>query len=271
MKRTLLLLCAVPLLASFALASNPEDEQTVRTAYAKLAYAVQSKIVYAEAQKNQNLKASELTQKLQENELRFDIIDMSSGALSEIASKPYSDFVTQPHGQDVLSIMHNTATFDEKGQRFTSLFAVPYWVHGPQSQADWSVPVKDALAGEQPTFSRYVTATIVVHFQGRTRTYRTLWWFGTDIRAIDLVTGNSILRSFVTESAYPSVLTDTSLRSRSVVNDWLASTQRFDASCKTGKQDVCCDSEMRCGVHSEDLRSTKPAPNTTAEPKKEGL
>jgi hypothetical protein len=154
MKRTLLFLCAVPLLASFALASNPQDEQMVRNAYAKLAYAVQSKIVYAEAQKNQNLKASELTQKLQENELRFDITAMSSGALSEIASKPYTDFVTQPHGEDVLSIMHDTATFDEKGQRFTSLFAVPYWTRGPQSQADWSVPVKDALAGEQPTFSR---------------------------------------------------------------------------------------------------------------------
>jgi hypothetical protein len=249
----------------------------VRTTYAKLAYAVQSYTVYQEAQRNQNLKSSELTQKLQENELRFDITDMSSGAVSEIASKTYADFVARPDGQDVLSIAHDTTTFDEKGQHFTSHFAaVPHWVHGQQVQDNWDVTVKYALAANGNDYSRYVTATITVHFQGRSRTYHTLWLFGSsDVSAkplaLDLVVGQSVI-DFGLDSAYPSVLTDTSLRSRSVVNDWLASTQRFDASCKTGKQDVCCDSEMRCGVHSEDLRSTKPAPNTTATPKKkEGL
>ena len=269
--KPILVLCALLVGQTAFGQSLPHEENIVRTAYAKLAYAAQLHTVYDAVQRNKNLKASELAQKLQDNELSFDITDMSSGALSEIASKPYSDFVTQPFGEDVLSITHDTETIDENGQRFTSYFAIPRWAHGAQSQEKWDLPVEEALAGEQRTFSRYVTATIIAHFQGRSRTYRTLWWFGSDIRAIDLVSGNGILRRFATEGVYPSVLTDTSLRSRSVVNDWLGLTQRFEASCKTGKQDVCCDSAMRCGVHSEDLRSTKPAPNTTATPKKEGL
>jgi hypothetical protein len=121
------------------------------------------------------------------------------------------------------------------------------------------------MSGNEGKFSRYVTATITVRFQNRSRTYRTLWLFGSGMLAVDLVTGN-IVQDFVNESVYPSLLTDTSLRSYPAVRDWLNSTQRFDASCKSGRQDVCCDAAMRCGVSSEDLRSTKPAPDTKAAP-----
>lgn len=263
---------AVPLLlASFAFAANPQDEQVVRNAYAKLAYAVQSHTVFVEATKNRNLKSSELAQKLQDNELRFDITEMSSGPLSDIASRPFSDFVTPLDTGPILQITHNTQTFNENGKSFTTYFAEPVWSQGSQSQNYPDPPVKTVL--ERGNFCRYVAATITVRFQGQSRTYRALWFFGSDIWSADLVVGaGGVVKDFLTESMFPSVLTDTSLRSRSVVNDWLNSTQRFESSCKTGKQDVCCDSTtMRCGVHSEDLRSTKPAPNTTAAPKKEGL
>jgi hypothetical protein len=265
---------AIPLLlTSIALAANPQDEQVVRNAYAKLAYAAQSKIVYTEAQKNPNLKSPELARKLQDNELRFEITEMSSGALSDIDSRPYSDFVTRPQKEDVLQITHDTETFDENGKRFTSYFAIPHWGPSSQSQEDWDTPVKEVIvqSGNEGKYFHYVTATITVRFQARSRTYHALWLFGSDILAVDLVTGNSIVRDFATQSAYPSLLTDSRLRSHPAVSDWLNSTQRFDASCKKGKQDVCCDTAaMRCGVNSEDLRSTEPAPNTKAA-RKEGL
>ena len=265
------ILTVVPvLLASIALGANPQDEQVVRKSYAKLAYAVQSRTVYVEAQKHPNITTAELAAKLQSNELRFDIADMSSGGISDIGSRPYSDFVTRPDRQEVLQIAHDEQTFTEDGRLITSYFAVPRWSPGEQTLEDWDVPVKAALvaSGNERGYSRYVAATITVRFQGRSRTYHALWLFSdSDLMAIDTVTGNSIARSFATESAYPSVLTDTTLRSRTTVNDWLNSTQRFDASCKTGKVDVCCDSAMHCGVSTEDLRSTKPAPNTTAAPK----
>jgi hypothetical protein len=252
-------------------ASSPQDEQVVRNAYAKLAYAAQSHTVFVEATKKPNLKSSELAHKLQDNELRFDITKMSRGALSDIASRPFSEFVTRLDTQPILQIVHNTQTVDENGKRFTTNFADPHWSHGSQLQ-DYPDPlVKTVL--ERGNFSRYVAATITVRFQGQSRTYRALWFFGSDIWSADLVVGaGGVVKDFLTESMFPSVLTDTSFRSRSVVNDWLNSTQRFESACKTGKQDVCCDSTtMRCGVHSEDLRSTKPAPNTTAAPKKEGF
>ena len=257
------------LLVTAGLAANPQDEQVVRNTYAKLAYAVQSKTVYVEAQKHPDITSPDLAKKLQANELHFEITEMSSGTLSDIDSKPYTDFVTQPNGQDVLGIAFDTETFDENGKRFTSYFAgIPSWTGNSPAQQDWDVPVKDALklSGHEGHYSRYVTATITVSYQGRSRTYRTFWLFGSDLLAVDLVTGG-IVGDFVTKGVYPSVLTDTSLRSRVAVSDWLTSTQRLDSSCKTGKQDVCCDSTMRCGVPADDLRSTKPAPNTTTVPK----
>ncbi len=256
-----------------ATALAQQGERTVRATYAKLAYAVQSRTVYVETKKHPNLTAIELAKKLQENELRFDITEISSGDISAIGSRPYSDFVTRPDLREVLQITHDEETFEENGKVFTSFFAIPHWSPGEEPNEDWDTSVKSVLSlSGNEKYSHWVAAAITARFQGKSRTYHTLWLFSdSDILVIDPVTGNSIVKIFSTESAYPSVLTDTSLRSRPVVNDWLSSTQRFDASCKKGKLDVCCDiATLRCGVFSEDLRSTKPAPSTTVA-HKEGL
>jgi hypothetical protein len=270
----MLFLCAVlagqaAFAASLAFAANPQDEQTVRNAYAKLAYAVQSHTVYDAARKNPDITSAELTKELQANELRFDIAEMSSGPLSEIASKPYTDFVTPPDTQVVLQIIRDEEYFDENGKRVICNFAIPRWAPGEAAREGWNVPVQNAItqSGNGAKFSRYVTATITVRFKGQSRTYHTLWVFGSDTLAVDLVSGENVVKEFATESVFPSVLTDTSLRTRAAVSEWLNSTQRFDPSCKTGKQDVCCDSAMLCGVAADDLRSTKAAPNTRDIPK----
>src|SRR6267142_1354499 len=80
LKRARLAILSVAFVGT-ALAANPQDEQIVRNAY-----AVQSHTVFVEATKNPNLKSPELAQKLQDNELRFEITEMSSGALSDIVS-----------------------------------------------------------------------------------------------------------------------------------------------------------------------------------------
>lgn len=265
-----LLTVAPVLLAGISLAANPQDEQLVRNSYAKVAYAVQSRTVYVEVLEHPYITTAELAKKLQENELRFDIAGMSSGAIADILARPYSDFASKPDLQDVLYITNDQESrIEEDGTKATSYFADPHWGKRGASSEDWDLPIRDMLAisRNEGLYSRYVTATVTARFQNQSRTYRTLWLFsGSDLMAIDTVTGNFILRSFATESAYPSVLTDTHLRSRTVVNDWLNSAQRFDASCKTGKLDVCCDSALRCGVAAGDLRSTKPAGSSSRTP-----
>jgi hypothetical protein len=256
-------LLSVFLLAGIALAANPQDEALVRNAYAKLAYASQTKIVAIEAQRNSDLTTAELSKKLQDNELRFEITAMSSGSISDIESRPYSEFVTRPDQQKVLSIGHETHSVTEFGKFLAvSLFATPHWTTmNGESSGDWDMPVKALVySGNAGKYSRYVTATITVSFQGTSQTYHTLWLFSdSDVMCVDLLTGD-VVRYFVKESVFPSVLTDTHLRYHPAVEQWLTSTQRFDASCKAGKLDVCCDSAMHCGVLEEDLR-TKPAPN----------
>jgi hypothetical protein len=263
---TILLLA---LCSTLALASNPQDEQTVRTAYAKLAYAVQVRTVLKAATRNPKLDFPTLNRELQANELRFEISEITSGALREIAARPYSDFVTPTDDQPVLKIASDTEDFEDQlsGKHATSLMAVPHWAHGSVSREDWSTPVGkvEEMAGIKGKYSRYVALALTVRFQGRSRTYKSLWYFGSDILPVDPITGNNILNDFATRSAFPSVLTDTSLHSQTGVSEWLTSNQRYDSSCKAGKNDVCCDAaSLRCGVHADDLRSTKAAPTTTA-------
>jgi hypothetical protein len=132
------------------------EETVVRTAYAKLSYAVQSRTVYMEAQKHPDLTTVELAKRLQANELRFDISEMSSGNLSDIGSRPYSDFVAKPDQQEVLRITHDEETFEENGTRFTSYFAIPHWSQGDESLEDWDMPVKAAMvySGNEGKYSR---------------------------------------------------------------------------------------------------------------------
>lgn len=259
------------LLARIALAANANDETTVRTAYGKLAYAVQSRIVVMEATRNRDLTIVELNKVLQANELRFEITAMSSGLISEIDSRPYSDFVTKPGQQKVLQMSHESYSVSEFGKLLAvSLVANPHWTttdYRPTND-DWNMSIKQALAlGQmQGKYSRYVTATITVRFQRQSRTYHALWLFSdSDLMEIDLVTDT--VGIFAKESAFPTVLTDTSLRVVPAVRDWLTSTQSFDTSCKAGKLDVCCDSAMRCGVLAEDLRNTKAPLNPLTEGK----
>jgi len=268
-KGTTVLQIVVLLLCSAAIL-RASDEQTVRTAYAKLAYAAQARTVYMLTRSNPKLDSNELSRQLQAEELRFEITELKAGPLSEIISKPYSDFVTPTDGQPVLSIAIDTESFDENGKRSVSNFAFPHWEEGERSSSDWTIPVGQALSLTKQTgkFSRYVTACITVRYQGKSRTYQTLWLFGTETLPIDTVTGNNILADFVTKSAFPSILTDTSLHSHAAVSAWLSANQKFSQQCKKGKQDVCCDSD-HCGVSSSDLMSSSPAPTMTATPKEE--
>lgn len=104
MKIRLIRCLALLLLASLSLGANPQDEETVRTAYAKLAYAVQAQTVYRSVMMAPTLTRAELATELQWNLLKFDITDMSSGAIADISAKPYSNFVTNFDTQPTLQI-----------------------------------------------------------------------------------------------------------------------------------------------------------------------
>src|SRR5215472_14713904 len=154
-------LLSVFLLAGIALAANPQDEALVRNAYAKLAYAAQTRTVVNEAQRP-DLTIAELSKKLQDNELRFEITAMSSGSISDIESRPVSEFVTRPDQQKVLSIANETHSVTEFGKLLAvSRTATPHWTTmDGESSEEWDMPVKEALVyqGNAAKYPRYVTA-----------------------------------------------------------------------------------------------------------------
>jgi hypothetical protein len=274
MRRTLLVLglgCASTLAAAQV---NLQDEQVVRIAYAKLAYAVQSEIVFGASP---TITSAELAKKLQGNQLQFQIADMTSGPVSDIADKSYSDLVAVPDGRQVLEVGPGSANYEDHiiGKHATSYFASVSWAEQqavPRGTFDFTVHDFLALAvGKNPDLpaapTRYVTATITVTFQGKSRTYNTLWLFGSwGFTGLDGVVTDPV--PFAKEGTFPSVLTDTSARSRPAVKEWLESNKKTDPSCTAGKVDVCCDpTTLACGLAAADVDSTKPAPTTTHIPK----
>jgi hypothetical protein len=116
-------------------------------------------------------------------------------------------------------------------------------------------------------YSRYAAFTATVLFQGKARIYNAMFLFGTDdkgqavVAPIDTVAGNSALYYFVNQPMYPATLLKTSLRAKPVVADWLKSHQVFDATCKPGREDVCCDlTTLECGVAAQDVNSALSQP-----------
>jgi hypothetical protein len=130
-----------------------------------------------------------------------------------------------------------------------------------------SVSTRDRATGlkKPPKRRRYRT-------QGRSRTYHALFAFGKDdkgqeaIQPVDTVIGNSILSAFVNRPLYPATLLNTSMREDPAVATWLKAHQVFDATCKPGKEDVCCDlNTLECGVSAHDVNAAFSQPIPASE------
>jgi hypothetical protein len=234
----LLFLCAL----SASAADMSHEETVVRTAYAKLSYAVDLETAIQAVKHNPNITYAQLTQALAKESLRFHLSDFSCGDFSSILDQKYAKvFSDIRDGGDVIDIVSVTETYTEETKGViteTSMNAAKaHWSKGPRG------PVPDGTVAELlpameresgiSALMRYCSYTVTVNFEGRSRTYRSDFYFGPEGQGEatpgDMVValGGGTLREFLTKPVYPDVLAKTAFYGNNpVIRQFLAQDPR---------------------------------------------
>ena len=245
------------------------EETVVRTTYAKVVYAVQLGTIHdlwreLDAASQKKLSRAAIEARLAQDELRFEIRDVTSGDINEIAQVKYGDLVTKPAGREVPQVTPVQYRYTKDTKETLESNARASWTRGQDQQGeDWNIPTSRVLAQMENGnwYSRYAAFTVKVDFRGRSRTARAIFLFGkndkgeAELLPIDMLTGNSALSAFAKDSVYPATLLETYLRENPGIADWLRSHMIDNSLCQAGKREVCCDPiSLSCGVAVGDLR-----------------
>ena len=255
--------------------SAKEAETIVRTAYAKLSYADEVRIVLdalndTDRKKLWTAKANMVDDAL-DARLDFALSEFHSGRISDIAERKISafdGFLTQIGGE-VLDVTPSIYNYAVNGSPLGYVAYVkfawkasPYLLPSPAE--DWSI----AKALQDPQFegkayTEYVTYTVTLTFQKKSRTYKTWMLFGRDhqgkpqVYFMDSVADPTAVTFAFEHSLYPAAFIESDLRTVPFVDKWLRDNAR---SCHArsdkdnGRVDVCCDPENgRCGVAESTL------------------
>lgn len=239
------------------------EEAVVRTAYAKLSYAVDLNTAYQLATSNPKLDSATLRSEILVQGLHFTLSDFVTGKLSDIAQQKYVPTLGQyPDGQDMISVALSSVTHEDVGGRTAKTdTATAHWTKGPNGNPP------DLTVGEMmPTLQqesglllldRYCTFTVTASLAGRSRTYRAAFLFaaGGEVATGDVVVGlgGGALSRFISQPVHPDIFLQTSLGKQPAIHDFLQAGQRQDQSC--GSSDACCDLQtLQCGVSSAELR-----------------
>lgn len=234
------------------------EENTVRAAYAKLAFA-------ADLGAMVNSGYAPISDKAV---ITFDLGNFKIGDIADIASAKVGEWISPPPSE-ILRVSVGKATNDEEGSQHTeSPYADVSWEPFQGAAALFSALTVGDVTKLVEQYSgisavgRYAAYTVTVTFQGRSLSYRAMFLWGKTPAGADTVIcadnmfPGSDLRYFVTHAVYPEVLTDTSLRERPGVAKWLQAHRVSGAQCVealwpdgVAHRDVCCDPEaQRCGL-----------------------
>lgn len=235
-------------LAVAAFGASPE-ETAVRDTYAKLNFAAQVRII-RDLVEQPGITVDQATNALSAERLSFEF---SNFKLHNVAdSGTYADLVSKPLG-DALDIAIGAWQVDDQGKKAESITANPRWAKGNDIREDWNVPASKVFREMENAgwYTRYMSYTVTVGYEGRTRSYNAVYLFGPEhVLPIDTVVGNSALLFVATHSVYPATLTQTGLRTHPLVVNWLQQTQVDESSCQAGR--VCCASGA-CGLSSKEV------------------
>jgi hypothetical protein len=242
------------------------EEQVVRITYARLAFAAQINEVHAllkEHGVHKGLDRVEFQRRLQST-LQCELSDFKVGPLSEIAKVKYSDLVTKPSqaSGSSLYVAPGRFNYSKDGEPTQSAIAVTHWIPSNDITESWDIPFADGYAQGQLAgqHQRYASFKVKVTFQGRSREYRAMFLFGAGPNGTEVIApldtiiniNGSAVSHFVGHDAYPETLIEGGLGNDPVISEWLNTNQVSHGHPGTAN---CDASTMRCGIHSDDLKT----------------
>jgi hypothetical protein len=224
----------LPLLAgTLAAAQMSHEEATVRATYAKLAYAHDAYNVQKQID-NYELKGANPDQvnpgqalsEVADEHIQFELSEFKVGNIRDMKGN-YEDYVSEPKGEDVLSVVPTEYSVNENGKTVESWHAQVRWTRGQHTGENWKTPATTLLLKpiDGNTYQRYAAYRVMVKYQEGTRDYRALALFlpgqPEQVFFVDLVTGNHALNVFFKADVTQKTLTQTSLSSNPIAEEWL--------------------------------------------------
>lgn len=255
--------------------SHKEAETTIRTAYAKLSYADEVRIVLDAIQntgRNNLWKANaNLVDAALNSRLDFELSEFRFGKIKDIADRKISDFdgIQTQAGGDVLDVTPSVYNYSANGSPVRYVAYIKFsWKPSPDQvlapAEDWAI--SKALRDESfdgKSYTDYVTYTVTVTFQQRIRTYKNLVLYGRDenrklqVHFMDRVADPTAVMFALEHSLYPAAFVETDLRTVPFIDKWLYDNARScdkKSEIDNNRQDVCCDPESgSCGVAKASL------------------
>jgi hypothetical protein len=251
-------LCLTFAAISCALAAEMSHEETmVRTAYARLSYAAQLRVVANDAMHASHLSNAELQEQIAKLAPRFEIDNVALGNLSAIAGLPWEQMVTKPDG-DLIYVRSGGASpsiTTGNGVTKRSMFWVMTGWGNHAFEQGWNGVTVAQAVGDVPklpgeVYISYLSYQVTAKLEDRSRTYNAMFLFGRDpkgnetIHMIDNVVGLGSLELVSTQSLYPEALLETYYREIPEISDWIAANT---VAKPTETRDVYC-SPAGCGL-----------------------
>jgi hypothetical protein len=267
--RYLAVACLLLTSLSAAVAQMTHEETVVRTAYAKLSYAVDLETAMRAVRHNPKITYAQLAQEVAKESLTFRLSDFSVGDMASVLDRKYSNvFHDIRDGGNVIDIASVAETFTEEtdGAKTETRMdlARPRWSRGPLGPVPDSTVAEMLPAMERESgisaLVRYCTYTVTVNFEGRSRTYQADFYFGPEGRGQaapgDMVValGGGTLQELLLKPVYPEVVLKTATYGRNpALRELLEANQRSNETCRRGE--ACCDLyALQCGIYSADLK-----------------
>jgi hypothetical protein len=253
--RYLVIACMILASILAAAAEMSHEETMVRTAYARLTYAAELRIVALDAMRapGATLGAVELKAQIANLTPHFEIDNVAVGNLSAIAGLPWEQMVTKPDGEliDVGSsgVWPETTTPDGETKRTgKSMFYVMTGWGNHVYEPSWdgitvAEVVKDSPKPLGEGYSTYISYRVNAKLSGRSRTYNAMFFFGRDakgneaIHMVDHVIGMGSLDLVLSQSLYPEVLLETYWREIPEITEWIVANT---IPKQTESKDVYC-------------------------------
>ncbi len=251
------------------------EEEVIRTIYAKLSYADEVRIILDTLQHTGRDKLwatnANVADRALSDRLAFELSNFRFGKISAISDRKMGDFdgtLTAIGGEvlDVTPSIYNYSVNDSPSKYVSYVkFAwkpSPYKFASPAE--NWSVA--KGLQAEQfegKKYTDYVTYTVTVTLDHKSRTYNALMLFDYDasgklaVYFVDAVTDSTAVLFAYEHSMYPTAFVEADLRTVPFIDKWLYDNARAckaDHNEKDDKVDICCDPKSgRCGAAKSSL------------------
>jgi len=258
--RYVAVLCVMLASLSGAVAQVTPEETMVRTAYARLSYAAQLRVVANDAIHASHMSKADLKEQIAQQSPRFEIDNVELGSLSAIARLPWEQLVTKPDG-DLIQVTSSgvwpTITTRNAVTKKQMFFVSTNWSNHTFEQS-WSGITVEQEVGNMPkspaeVCSSYISYRVTATLNGRSRTYNAMFLFGKDakgnetIHMIDHVLGLGSLELVTTQSLYPEALLETYYREFPEIADWITANT---VTKPTATRDAYC-SPSGCGLPAD--------------------